>query len=64
MPLVFLAVSAVLNIGLDFLFIFIKAEETAIIAESVRYLRIEGAFYFGIGCLFLLSYLLSTILPI
>lgn len=34
--------------------IFIKAEETAIIAESVRYLRIEGAFYFGIGCLFLL----------
>lgn len=34
--------------------IFIKAEETAIIAEGVRYLRIEGAFYFGIGCLFLL----------
>lgn len=34
--------------------IFVKAEETAIIAEGVRYLRIEGAFYFGIGCLFLL----------
>lgn len=34
--------------------IFIKAEEMAIVAEGVRYLRIEGAFYFGIGCLFLL----------
>ncbi|MDE6742729.1 MAG: MATE family efflux transporter, partial [Lachnospiraceae bacterium] len=34
--------------------IFVKAEETLIIAEGVRYLRIEGAFYFGIGCLFLL----------
>lgn len=34
--------------------IFVKAEETAIIVEGVRYLRIEGAFYFGIGCLFLL----------
>lgn len=33
---------------------FVKAEETAIIAEGVRYLRIEGTFYFGIGCLFLL----------
>lgn len=33
---------------------FVKAKETAIIAEGVRYLRIEGAFYFGIGCLFLL----------
>lgn len=34
--------------------LFVKAEETAIIAEGVRYLRIEGAFYCGIGCLFLL----------
>lgn len=33
---------------------FVKAEETAIVAEGVRYLRIEGAFYCGIGCLFLL----------
>ncbi len=33
---------------------FVEAEETAIIEEGVRYLRIEGAFYFGIGCLFLL----------
>ncbi len=34
--------------------LFVKAEEEAIIAEGVRYLRIEGSFYFGIGCLFLL----------
>ena len=33
--------------------IFIDAGETAVIAEGVRYLRIEGAFYAGIGCLFL-----------
>lgn len=34
--------------------LFVQAEETGIIAEGVRYLRIEGAFYCGIGCLFLL----------
>ena len=34
--------------------IFVKAEETAVIECGVRYLRIEGAFYAGIGCLFLL----------
>ncbi len=34
--------------------LFIDAEETAVIAEGVRYLRIEGAFYFLIGILFLL----------
>ncbi len=34
--------------------LFVDASETAIIAEGVRYLRIEGAFYCGIGCLFLL----------
>lgn len=34
--------------------IFVKAEETAIVAVGVQYLRIEGAFYCGIGCLFLL----------
>ena len=34
--------------------LFVRGEETAIIAEGVRYLRIEGAFYCGIGCLFLL----------
>lgn len=34
--------------------IFVEAGETEIIREGVRYLRIEGAFYGGIGCLFLL----------
>lgn len=34
--------------------IFISGEETEIIAVGVRYLRIEGAFYLGIGILFLL----------
>lgn len=33
---------------------FVDAGETEIIREGVRYLRIEGAFYCGIGCLFLL----------
>lgn len=34
--------------------IFVDASETDIIAQGVRYLRIEGTFYWGIGCLFLL----------
>lgn len=34
--------------------LFVDAKETAIIAEGIRYLRIEGVFYCGIGCLFLL----------
>lgn len=34
--------------------IFIPASETGIIMEGVRYLRIEGACYIGIGLLFLL----------
>lgn len=34
--------------------IFVDVKETSIILEGVRYLRIEGAFYIGIGCLFLL----------
>ncbi len=34
--------------------LFVEAGESAIIAEGVLYLRIEGAFYWGIGCLFLL----------
>lgn len=34
--------------------LFIKEGQTAIIAEGIRYLHIEGAFYCGIGCLFLL----------
>jgi len=35
------------------LLIFIDAEEKAILAEGVRYLRTVGPFYCGIGCLFL-----------
>lgn len=34
--------------------LFVSAQETAILAEGVRYLHIEGAFYCGIGCLSLL----------
>lgn len=34
--------------------LFVDVTETAIIAEGIRYLRIEGTFYCGIGCLFLL----------
>ena len=34
--------------------LFAEAGEVEVIAEGVRYLRIEGAFYCGIGCLFLL----------
>ena len=34
--------------------LFVRPEETAVIAEGVRYLRIEGAFYWGIGWLSLL----------
>lgn len=34
--------------------IFVKADEIDVIVSGVRYLRIEGAFYIGIGWLFLL----------
>lgn len=33
--------------------LFVNESETIIIAEGIQYLRIEGAFYCGIGCLFL-----------
>ena len=36
------------------LLLFVKPEETEILAVGVQYLRIEGAFYLGIGILFLL----------
>lgn len=36
------------------LLIFIQPHETEILAAGVSYLRVEGAFYVGIGCLFLL----------
>lgn len=34
--------------------IFVQTGETEVLAAGVRYLRVEGAFYAGIGCLFLL----------
>lgn len=34
--------------------IFVSSQETEIIREGVKYLRIEGVCYIGIGCLFLL----------
>ena len=34
--------------------IFVQPNEIEIIGEGIKYLRIEGAFYWGIGCLFLL----------
>lgn len=34
--------------------LFVEAGDSGTILEGVRYLRIEGAFYCGIGCLFLL----------
>ena len=33
---------------------FVQAGETEVLAAGVLYLRVEGAFYAGIGCLFLL----------
>ena len=33
--------------------LFVDPGETAVVAAGVRYLRIEGALYAGIGCLFL-----------
>lgn len=38
----------------QFMEIFVKSTETEIIGIGTRYLRIEGAFYWGIGLLFLL----------
>lgn len=45
---------AVVIFSRPLMLLFINAGETAIVAEGVRYLRIEGTFYCGIGCLFLL----------
>jgi putative MATE family efflux protein len=48
-------ISAVIWMFSDaFMKLFVDVKESAIIAEGVRYLRIEGSFYFGIGILFLL----------
>lgn len=50
-----LLISAVIWIfARPLMLLFVKEQETAILAEGVRYLHIEGAFYCGIGCLFLL----------
>lgn len=38
----------------ELMLLFVKSNETEIIAIGVQYLRIEGACYCGIGCLFLL----------
>lgn len=50
-----LVISAVIwTFARPLMLLFVKPGETAVIAEGIRYLRIEGAFYCGIGCLFLL----------
>ena len=50
-----LAISAIIWIfARPLMLLFVSERETAIIAEGIRYLHIEGAFYCGIGCLFLL----------
>lgn len=46
--------SAVILFARPLLKLFIQPHETEILAVGVQYLRIEGAFYWGIGCLFLL----------
>ncbi len=46
--------AAVCALARPLMLLFVEAGETAIVAEGVRYLHIEGAFYCGIGCLFLL----------
>lgn len=45
---------AVVIFARPLMLLFVNAGETAIVTEGVRYLRIEGTFYCGIGCLFLL----------
>lgn len=34
--------------------LFVKPDQVEILSIGIQYLRIEGSFYFGIGCLFLL----------
>ena len=38
----------------ELMLVFVQPQEAEILAVGVQYLRIEGAFYCGIGCLFLL----------
>ena len=50
-----LAISAlVILLARPLMLLFVQPHETQILAHGVTYLRIEGAFYWGIGCLFLL----------
>lgn len=46
--------SLVVIFAKQLMLIFVQPQETQILAEGVRYLRIEGSFYCLIGCLFLL----------
>ena len=46
--------AAVFLFARPLMLLFLDSADAAIIGEGVRYLRIEGAFYCGIGCLFLL----------
>ncbi|MDO4306707.1 MAG: MATE family efflux transporter [Eubacteriales bacterium] len=46
--------SLVVVFARQLMLIFVQPQETQILAEGVRYLRIEGSFYCLIGCLFLL----------
>ncbi|MGI6071140.1 MAG: MATE family efflux transporter [Blautia sp.] len=57
--LLVLVFCAVISLGVwvlakPLMLLFVEPGETAIIAEGIRYLHIEGTFYCGIGCLFLL----------
>lgn len=54
--LIFCVIISAMVCGLarPLMLLFVNGSETAIIAEGVRYLHIEGTFYCGIGCLFLL----------
>lgn len=45
---------AVFALAPELMKIFVSSDQGEIIAEGVRYLRIEGAFYIGIGILFML----------
>ena len=51
----FLVISLIIWIfSPQFMGMFVDGNEEKIIIEGVKYLRIEGSFYFGIGILFLL----------
>ena len=50
-----LSISAlVMLLARPLMLLFVQPQETQILAHGVSYLRIEGAFYWGISCLFLL----------